>query len=74
MGGIKSKIMRAETVYLMVRVAVLSQHENISDTVHELETQSLFNLPSTSKVQVIETEILLTRVHNVKKNNNGTQS
>jgi len=66
--------MRAETIYLMVRVAVLSHHENISDTVNELETQSLFNLPSTSKVQVIETEILLTRVPNPKKNNNGTQS
>ena len=66
--------MRAETVYLMVRVAVLSGYENISETVNELETQSIFNIPSTSKVQVVETEILLTRVHNPKKNNNGTQS
>ena len=68
--------MRAETVYLMVRVAVLSNHENISDTVHELETKSLFNLHSTKKVGIVETEILVTRVHNSKKNinNGGAQS
>jgi len=66
--------MRAETVYLMVRVAVLTNHENISDTVNELETKSLFILPSTANVQVVETEILVTRIPNTKKNNNGTQS
>ena len=65
--------MQAETVYLMVRVAVLSDYENISDTVHELERQSLLTLTHTPKLKVVETEILLTRVPNSKKNTHGTQ-
>ena len=56
----------------MVRVAVLSDYENMSDTVHELETQSLLTLTHTSKLKVVETEILLTRVPNSKKNIHGT--
>lgn len=65
--------MKAETVYLMVRVAVLSDYENISDTVHELESESLLTLTHTPKLKVVETEILLTRVPNSKKNtNHGT--
>jgi hypothetical protein len=66
--------MKAETVYLMVRVAVLSEFENISDTVNEIETNSIITIHSTSKVKVAEVEILLTRVPNPKKNNHGTQS
>ena len=65
--------MKAETVYLMVRVAVLSDYENISDTVHELEKESLLTLTSTPKLKVVETESLLTRGPNPIKNNHGTQ-
>ena len=65
--------MKAETVYLMVRVAVLSDYENISDTVHEIEAQSLLSLTDTPKLKVVETEILLTRVPNSNKNTHGTQ-
>ena len=65
--------MKPETVYLMVRVVVLSDYENISDTVHELEKESLLTLTDTPKLKVVETEILLTRVPNPKKNNHGTQ-
>ena len=65
--------MKKETVYLMVRVAVLSDYENISDTVHEMESRSLLTLSNTPKLKVVETEILLTRVPNSKKNTHGTQ-
>ena len=65
--------MKAETVYLMVRVAVLSDYENISDTVHELEAESLLSLTDTPKLKVVETEILLTRVPNLKKNHHCTR-
>jgi hypothetical protein len=63
--------MKAETVYLMVRVSVLSDYENISDTINELETESLLTLNHTPKLKVVETEILLTRVPNSKKNSHG---
>ena len=68
--------MRAETVYLMVRVAVLTDYENISHTVNDIETKAKFLINSTKKVGIVETEILVTRVHNSKKNinNGGAQS
>jgi hypothetical protein len=59
--------MKAETVYLMVRVVVLSDYENISDTVNELETQCLLTLADTPKLKVVETEMLLTRIPNPKR-------
>ena len=65
--------MRAETLYLMVRVAVLSDHKDISETTRELESESLLSLQSTPKVHVVETEILSTRVPNPKKYRNDSQ-
>jgi hypothetical protein len=50
----------------MVRVMVRSDHPNIADTVNEVETQATFSLNDTTKVKVLETEILLTRVRNIK--------
>lgn len=58
--------MKYQTLYLMVRVAVQSDHPNISDTVNEVETQATFSLNDTAGVKVLETEILLTRVRNVQ--------
>lgn len=65
--------MKYQTLYLMVRVAVQSDHQNIADTVNEVETQATFSLNDTSKVKMLETEILLTRVRNIKNINHGTQ-
>lgn len=65
--------MKYQTLYLMVRVAVASDHVNISDTVNEVETQATFSLNDTNKVKILETEILLTRVRNIKNINHGTQ-
>ncbi len=65
--------MKYETVYIMVRVAVQSGYPNISDTVNEIETEAKFSLNHTPNIQVLETEILLTRVRNFKNINHGTQ-
>ena len=64
--------MKHQTLYLMVRVVVQSDHQNLSDTVNEVETQATFSLNDTSAVKVLETEILLTRVRNIKNINHGT--
>lgn len=65
--------MKYQTLYLMVRVAVQSDHQNISDTVNEVETETKIIIKDTPKVKVLETEILLTRVRNIKNINHGTQ-
>lgn len=63
--------MEREAVYLMVLVEVESEHQNISDTVHELESQAVISVSDTPKVKVLITEILLTRTRNRKRY--GTQ-
>ena len=63
--------MEREAVYLMVLVEVESEHQNISDTVHELETQAVISVSDTPKVKVLITEFLLTRTRNRKRY--GTQ-
>lgn len=66
--------MSYQTLYLMVRVTVQSDHQQISNTVHEVETKSKISIHDTSKVKVLETEILLTRVRNIKNINHGTSN
>ena len=56
-----------ETVFLMVRAVVQTPHKNISDTVHELETEAVFTVSDTRNIKVLETELLLTRVRNPKR-------
>lgn len=65
--------MKYETIFIMVRVAVHADHKQLSDIVHEIETQSKFTLSDTANINVLETEILLSRVRNVKNINHGTQ-
>ncbi|ATP56491.1 hypothetical protein CPT03_08400 [Pedobacter ginsengisoli] len=65
--------MKYETIFIMVRVAVHADHQNLSDMVHEIETQSKLTLSDTANIIVLETEILLSRVRNVKNINHGTQ-
>ncbi|SEK23286.1 hypothetical protein SAMN05421740_101291 [Parapedobacter koreensis] len=64
--------MKYETLYLMVRAVVQSEHQDISETVHEVETSAICSVSNTGKVTVLETEILLTRVRNTKIKKHGT--
>lgn len=62
--------MKYQTLYLMVRTVVQSEHENVSETQAEVE-QGICSISDTGKVRVLETEILLTRVRNIKKYRHG---
>lgn len=64
--------MKREVVYLMVLAEIESEHTNISDTVHELETESVFNMSDTPNVKILITELLLTRVRNPKTKRHGS--
>ena len=66
--------MKYETLFIMVRVAVHADNTSISEIVNEIETQSKLSLTDTANVNILETEILLSRVRNLKKINHGTQS
>jgi len=66
--------MKHQTLYLMVQVIVHSAHPSIADTVHEVETQAVFSLSDTPNINVLETEILITRVRNPKNINYGTSN
>ncbi|MEO6523028.1 MAG: hypothetical protein ABIN91_15200 [Mucilaginibacter sp.] len=63
-----------ETLYIMVRVAVHADHTSVSAIVHEVETQSKLSLTDTANINILETEILVSRVHNLKNiNHHGTR-
>lgn len=57
----------------MARVAVHADHINLGDIVHEIETQSKLTLSDTANIHILETEILVSRVRNIKNINHGTQ-
>ncbi|HEK22207.1 hypothetical protein [Mucilaginibacter sp.] len=63
--------MKYETLFIMVRVAVHADHTSISEIVNEVETQSKLSLTDTANVNILETEILLSRVRNIKNINHG---
>lgn len=65
--------MRYETIFIMARVAVHADHTNLGDIVHEIETQSKLTLSDTANINILETEILVSRVRNIKNINHGTQ-
>ena len=66
--------MKYETLFIMVRVAVHADHTSIIEIVNEIETQSKLSLTDTANVNILETEILLSKIKNLKKLNYGTQS
>jgi hypothetical protein len=66
--------MKYETLFIMVRVAVHADHTSLAEIVNEVETQSKLSLTDTANVNILETEILLSRVRNIKNINHGTQS
>lgn len=61
--------MRYETLFIMVRVAVHADHTSIADIVHGVETKSKLSLTDTANINILETEILLSRVRNIKNIN-----
>ncbi|MFC3559483.1 hypothetical protein [Pedobacter jamesrossensis] len=63
--------MKYETLFIMVRVAVHADHTSIAEIVNEVETQSKLSLTDTANVNILETEILLSRVRNIKNINHG---
>jgi hypothetical protein len=65
--------MKYETLFIMVRVAVHADHTSIAEIVNEIETQSKLSLTDTANINIQETEILLSRVRNIKNINHGTQ-
>jgi hypothetical protein len=65
--------MKYETLYIMVRVAIYADYKGIAEIVNELETQSKLTLTDTANINILETEILLTRIRNIKNINHGTQ-
>lgn len=66
--------MKYETLFIMVRVAVhADHHSSLSEMVNEIETQSKLSLSDTANINILETEILLSRVRNTKNINYGTQ-
>lgn len=46
--------MKYETIFIMVRVAVHADHKQLTDIVHEIETQSKLILTDTANVNVLE--------------------
>jgi hypothetical protein len=63
--------MKYETLFIMVRVAVHADHASIAEIVNEVETQSKLSLTDTANINILETEILLSRVRNIKNINHG---
>ncbi len=63
--------MKYETLFIMVRVAVHADHTSIAEIVNEVETQSKLSLTDTANVNILKTEILLSRVRNIKNINHG---
>ncbi|WP_231464831.1 hypothetical protein [Pedobacter sp. Leaf132] len=58
--------MKTEELFFIVRIEVQTEHENINDTLQEMETQSRFLMTDTSNVKVVNSEILTTKTRNPK--------
>lgn len=58
--------MKYETLFLMVRVVVHADHTSSAEIVAELESQSTLVLTDTANINVLETEILVSRIRNTR--------
>lgn len=56
--------MKYETIFLMIRVQVHADHTSLADMVREVEQESRLELSDTANVNILETEILVSRIHN----------
>jgi len=63
--------MKYETLFIMVRVAVHADHTSIAKIVSEIENQSKISMTDTANVNILETEILLSRIRNPNVNQQG---
>ena len=59
--------MKTEELFFIVRIEVQTGHENINDTLKEMEKQSRFLVTDTYHVKVVNSEILTTKTRNSKK-------
>ncbi|WP_025146563.1 hypothetical protein [Pedobacter jeongneungensis] len=64
--------MKTEELFFIVRIEVQTAHENINDTLRDMESGSRFLMTDTPKVKVISSEILTTKSRNLKTTNHGT--
>lgn len=58
--------MKTEELFFIVRIEVQTEHENINDTLQEMEKHSRFLMTDTPNVKVIISEILTTKTRNPK--------
>ena len=58
--------MKTEELFFIVRIEVQTDHANINDTLQEMEKESRFLMTDTTKVKVINSEILTTKTRNPK--------
>jgi hypothetical protein len=61
--------MKYETLFIMVRVAVYADHTSISEIVREVEQHSKLSMSDTANVNILGTEILVSRIGNPKNIN-----
>jgi hypothetical protein len=61
--------MKFETLFIMVRVVVHADHTNLSEIVREVENDSKLILTDTANINIMETEILVSRIRNPEKVN-----
>lgn len=66
--------MKREMIFITIKVDLESNLKHISDTVHEVESKADFHISGLQNINILETEILITRVRNPKKTtDHGTQ-
>lgn len=63
--------MKTEELFFIVRIEVQTSHENINNTLQEMESVSRFLLTDTPNVKVTSSEILTTKTRNLKTTNHG---
>ncbi|KQM77967.1 hypothetical protein ASE74_16380 [Pedobacter sp. Leaf216] len=63
--------MKTEEIFFIVRIEVKTEHGHIDETLQEMEKTSRFFITNTPKVKVINSEILTTKIRNLKNRNHG---
>lgn len=56
--------MKYETLFIVVRVEVHADHTSTAEILKEVENESTVNMTDTANVNILETEILVSRVCN----------
>jgi len=50
--------MRTDKIFLLIRVTVRTEYQNIHDAIQELQQETDYHIGSTENVEVLETEII----------------